>query len=244
MNIRKKVVVLMGSKDDYEIMQYTENALRELSIDYEMQTISPYHELNTLSNFIQNAQHDGCRIIIASSGSSSPHLPSIVASLTELPVLAVPIESRYLQGLNSIIPILQTPVGVAIGIMAFGEFGAKNAAALANAILSTLNEIMPKIHSNNWHKIQTNNSEQENNNKAYSLNKAIQKNAKQRDYHNTELYKQAVDLLLKDRNVSISYIQRKLGIGFNRAAKIMDEMESNGIVSTANHRGKRRLLVQ
>jgi len=159
MSVNKKpdqknlVSVVMGSKSDWATMQDTCNILDELKIPYETKIVSAHRTPNRLFNFAKKAKSNGINVIIAGAGGAA-HLPGMIASLTTLPVLGVPIESKSLKGIDSLLSILQMPSGVPVGTLAIGSAGAKNAALLAASILSNKN---PKISKglDNWRQKQT-----------------------------------------------------------------------------------------
>ena len=125
----------MGSKSDFATMKLGCDILEAFGIDYEIKIISAHRTPDRLYEFAKNAKKNGIKIIIACAGGSA-HLPGRVASMTEIPVLGVPIVSKALKGLDSLLSIVQMPFGVPVGTLAIGDAGAKNAALLAIAILS------------------------------------------------------------------------------------------------------------
>jgi len=147
------VSVVMGSKSDWETMQDTCDILDEFKIPYETKIVSAHRTPNRLFNYAKKAKLNGVSVIIAGAGGAA-HLPGMIASLTTLPVLGVPIESKSLKGIDSLLSILQMPAGVPVGTLAIGSAGAKNAALLAVSILSNKN---PQISKNleNWRQKQT-----------------------------------------------------------------------------------------
>ena len=159
MNVNKKsdqknlVSVVMGSKSDWETMQDACNILDELKVSYETKIVSAHRTPNRLFNFAKKAKSNGINVIIAGAGGAA-HLPGMIASLTTLPVLGVPIESKSLKGIDSLLSILQMPAGVPVGTLAIGSAGAKNAALLAASILSNKNSKISK-GLDNWRQKQT-----------------------------------------------------------------------------------------
>ena len=147
------VSVVMGSKSDWETMQDTCEILDEFKIPYETKIVSAHRTPNRLFNYAKKAKSNGINVIIAGAGGAA-HLPGMIASLTTLPVLGVPIESKSLKGIDSLLSILQMPTGVPVGTLAIGSAGAKNAALLAVSILSNKN---PQIAKNleAWRQKQT-----------------------------------------------------------------------------------------
>ena len=147
------VSVVMGSKSDWETMQDTCDILDEFKIPYETKIVSAHRTPNRLFNYAKKAKLNGVSVIIAGAGGAA-HLPGMIASLTTLPVLGVPIESKSLKGIDSLLSILQMPAGVPVGTLAIGSAGAKNAALLAVSILSNKNpQISKKLE--NWRHKQT-----------------------------------------------------------------------------------------
>ena len=147
------VSVVMGSKSDWETMQDACNTLDELKIPYETKLVSAHRTPNRLFNYAKKAKTNGINVIIAGAGGAA-HLPGMISSLTTLPVLGVPIESKTLKGMDSLLSILQMPTGVPVGTLAIGSAGAKNAALLAVSILSNKNpQISKKLE--NWRQKQT-----------------------------------------------------------------------------------------
>ena len=132
------VSVIMGSKSDWTTMQETCIILDDLKISYETKIVSAHRTPNRLFNYAKRAKSRGISVIIAGAGGAA-HLPGMIASLTTLPVLGVPIESKSLKGIDSLLSILQMPAGIPVGTLAIGSAGAKNAALLAASILSIQN---------------------------------------------------------------------------------------------------------
>lgn len=133
----------MGSKSDWTTMQDTCNILDDLKISYETKIVSAHRTPNRLFNYAKKAKSRGISVIIAGAGGAA-HLPGMIASLTTLPVLGVPIESKSLKGIDSLLSILQMPSGIPVGTLAIGSAGAKNAALLAASILSSQNTKISK----------------------------------------------------------------------------------------------------
>ena len=129
------VAVLMGSKSDWETMRHCVDTLNELGIANEHRILSAHRTPDATADFARKAEDRGLRIIITGAGSAA-HLAGVVAGLTRLPVLGVPIPSSTLQGLDSLLSIAQMPGGIPVGTLAIGSAGAKNAALLAAAILA------------------------------------------------------------------------------------------------------------
>lgn len=137
------VAVIMGSRSDWETMSMTTNLLRDLGIPCESKVVSAHRTPDFLFEYVESAEQRGIQIIIAGAGGAA-HLPGMVASKTHLPVLGVPVRSQALQGLDSLLSIVQMPAGVPVGTLAIGPSGAKNAALLAASILALHNEDIQK----------------------------------------------------------------------------------------------------
>lgn len=129
------VSVIMGSQSDWEAMRAAEEILQRLDIPSEIKVISAHRTPDRLYDFAKSAQSRGIKVIIAGAGGAA-HLPGMVASLTPLPVLGVPIQSKTLKGMDSLLSIVQMPAGIPVGTLSIGDSGAKNAALLAAAILA------------------------------------------------------------------------------------------------------------
>ena len=128
--------VVMGSKSDWETMQHTCDLLDELNICYQVQICSAHRTPDLLFDYGEKARSRGLKVIIAGAGGAA-HLPGMLASKTSIPVLGVPIQSRALNGMDSLLSIAQMPAGIPVATLAIGVAGAKNAALLAAAILAT-----------------------------------------------------------------------------------------------------------
>ena len=133
-NKLKKVSIVMGSQSDYKTMVFCQNILKKLNIKFESKIISAHRTPNRMYEFAVNAEKNGIAVIIAGAGGSA-HLPGMISALTSLPVLGVPIESKKLKGLDSLLSIAQMPKGIPVGTLAIGEDGAINAALLAASII-------------------------------------------------------------------------------------------------------------
>ena len=129
-----KIALIMGSQSDWETMKFAAEVLDEFELDYDKLIISAHRTPDRLYNFAKDAEKN-YSIIIAGAGGSA-HLPGMVASITTLPVLGVPIESRLLNGVDSLLSIVQMPKGIPVGTLAIGAAGSANAALLAISILS------------------------------------------------------------------------------------------------------------
>jgi len=134
-NKLKKVSIVMGSQSDYKTMIFCQDILKKLHIKFETKIISAHRTPNRMYEFAINAEKNGIAVIIAGAGGSA-HLPGMISALTSLPVLGVPIESKKLKGLDSLLSIAQMPKGIPVGTLAIGEDGAINAALLAASIIS------------------------------------------------------------------------------------------------------------
>ncbi len=128
------VGLIMGSASDWETMQYAAQALEQLGVPHEVRVVSAHRTPDLLFEYAASAETRGLEVIIAGAGGAA-HLPGMVAAKTMLPVLGVPIQSRTLNGLDSLLSIVQMPAGVAVGALAIGRAGAINAALLAMSIL-------------------------------------------------------------------------------------------------------------
>ena len=133
-NKLKKVSIVMGSQSDYKTMIFCQNILKKLNIKFETKIISAHRTPKRMYEFAVNAEKNGIAVIIAGAGGSA-HLPGMISALTSLPVLGVPIESKKLKGLDSLLSIAQMPKGIPVGTLAIGEDGAINAALLAASII-------------------------------------------------------------------------------------------------------------
>lgn len=137
MNAKKQslVAVVMGSKSDWETMQNASQVLGEFGVEHECKVVSAHRTPELLREFATTAEKKGFKVIIAGAGGAA-HLPGMISAQTLLPVLGVPVESRTLKGVDSLLSIVQMPAGVPTGTLAIGKAGAVNAALLAVAILS------------------------------------------------------------------------------------------------------------
>ncbi len=133
------VSVIMGSRSDYTSLEKTSTLLDELGIPHETLVVSAHRTPDRMFEFAKSAKSRGIKVIIAGAGGAA-HLPGMVASLTVLPVIGVPIKSKTLNGLDSLLSIVQMPAGIPVATVAIGEAGAKNAALLAASILGLENK--------------------------------------------------------------------------------------------------------
>ncbi|HIF9379287.1 TPA: 5-(carboxyamino)imidazole ribonucleotide mutase [Photobacterium damselae] len=134
-----KVGIIMGSQSDWPTMQHAAEMLERFNVEYETKVVSAHRTPHLLAEYAQNAQQRGITVIIAGAGGAA-HLPGMTAAYTSLPVLGVPVQSRTLKGLDSLLSIVQMPKGIAVGTLAIGEAGAANAGLLAAQIIATSNE--------------------------------------------------------------------------------------------------------
>ena len=148
-----KVSIVMGSQSDYKTMKLAENTLKKIGVLFETKIISAHRTPNRMYDYALSAEKNGIGVIIAGAGGSA-HLPGMISSMTSLPVLGIPIESKKLKGLDSLLSIAQMPKGVPVGTLAIGDDGAINAALLAASIIAN-NE--PKIKKKiiAWRRAQT-----------------------------------------------------------------------------------------
>ena len=133
------VGVIMGSRSDWETMEHAAEALKELGIPFEAEVVSAHRTPDKLFSYCEKAEGRGLRVIIAGAGGAA-HLPGMVAAKTALPVLGVPVQSKALNGMDSLLSIVQMPAGIPVGTLAIGRAGAVNAALLAAAILAGTDE--------------------------------------------------------------------------------------------------------
>ncbi len=129
------VGIIMGSTSDWETMQFAEQTLKQLGIPYEVEVVSAHRTPDKLFNYAETAEIKGLEVIIAGAGGAA-HLPGMMAAKTLVPILGVPIQSKALNGMDSLLSIVQMPAGIPVGTLAIGKAGAINAALLAAAIIS------------------------------------------------------------------------------------------------------------
>ena len=149
----KKISIVMGSQSDFKTMIFCQKVLKKLKIKFETQIISAHRTPNRMFNYAKNAEKNAVEVIIAGAGGSA-HLPGMISALTSLPVLGVPIESKKLKGLDSLLSIAQMPKGIPVGTLAIGKDGAINAALLAASIVG-INDRMVKKRLNQFRLNQT-----------------------------------------------------------------------------------------
>ncbi|MCG8672628.1 MAG: 5-(carboxyamino)imidazole ribonucleotide mutase [Pseudomonadales bacterium] len=131
-----KVAIIMGSQSDWPTLELATKPLKELGIEYTAQVVSAHRTPDRLYEFASAAEENGYSVIIAGAGGAA-HLPGMAAAMTHLPVIAVPVQSKALNGLDSLLSIVQMPKGVAVATQAIGEAGAYNAGLMAAQILAT-----------------------------------------------------------------------------------------------------------
>ena len=148
-----KVSIIMGSQSDYKTMQLSIKVLRKLGIKFETKIISAHRTPKRMYDYASIVEKNKIGVIIAGAGGSA-HLPGMISALTSVPVLGVPIESKKLRGLDSLLSIAQMPKGIPVGTLAIGEDGAINAGLLAASILANNNPAIKK-RLNNWRLLQT-----------------------------------------------------------------------------------------
>ena len=148
-----KVAIVMGSQSDYSTMRYTVSVLKILKIKHETKIVSAHRTPNRMFEFAKKAEKNNISVIIAGAGGSA-HLPGMIAALTRIPVIGVPIESKKLKGLDSLLSIAQMPKGIPVGTVAIGVDGAINAALLSASILSVSDKSIRK-NLENWRNKQT-----------------------------------------------------------------------------------------
>ena len=153
MKKNKKVAIIMGSQSDYSIMKDCEKILKKLRVKFETKIVSAHRTPDRMYRFAKSALKNDFAVIIAGAGGSA-HLPGMIASMSVLPVIGVPIESKKLKGLDSLLSIVQMPKGVPVGTVAIGETGAFNAGLLAASIIS-LSDKKIKKNLENWRKTQS-----------------------------------------------------------------------------------------
>ena len=137
----------MGSQSDYKTMQLAEKTLKKIGVSFETKIISAHRTPKRMYEYASAAEKNNIGVIIAGAGGSA-HLPGMIAALTPLPVLGVPIESKKLKGLDSLLSIAQMPKGIPVGTLAIGEDGAINAALLAASIIANNNSTIKKNLNN------------------------------------------------------------------------------------------------
>ena len=152
-NKNRKVSIVMGSQSDYKTMQFVEKTLKKIGVSFETKIVSAHRTPKRMYDYALKAEQNNIAVIIAGAGGSA-HLPGMISALTSLPVLGVPIESKKLKGLDSLLSIAQMPKGIPVGTLAIGEDGAINAALLAASIIANQNASI-KRKLINWRSSQT-----------------------------------------------------------------------------------------
>jgi len=147
------IAIIMGSTSDWPTMKHAADALDALNIAYDAKVISAHRTPDRLVDFSKGAAQAGYQVIIAGAGGAA-HLPGMAASMTRLPVLGVPVESKALSGMDSLLSIAQMPGGIPVGTLAIGKAGAKNAGLMAAAILALSNDAIAKA-LDDWRAAQT-----------------------------------------------------------------------------------------
>ncbi|HET8715951.1 MAG TPA: 5-(carboxyamino)imidazole ribonucleotide mutase [Holophagaceae bacterium] len=132
---KPRVGLIMGSRSDWETMEHAATALTELGVPFEAEVVSAHRTPDKLFRYCEEAEGRGIQVIIAGAGGAA-HLPGMAAAKTRLPVLGVPVQSKALNGMDSLLSIVQMPAGIPVGTLAIGKAGATNAALLAAAILA------------------------------------------------------------------------------------------------------------
>ena len=148
-----KVSIIMGSQSDYTTMQYCQKVLKILKIKHEIKIISAHRTPERMYKFAKTAEKNNISVIIAGAGGSA-HLPGMIAALTRIPVIGVPIESKKLKGLDSLLSIAQMPKGIPVGTVAIGKDGAINASLFAASIIS-ITDPKSRKNLNLWRNKQT-----------------------------------------------------------------------------------------
>ena len=135
------VGIIMGSKSDWETMRHAAEMLDQLAVPYETKVVSAHRTPERLYDYARSARGRGLKVIVAGAGGSA-HLPGMAAAMTSLPVLGVPVETKSLKGMDSLLSIVQMPAGIPVGTLAIGKAGAINAALLAAAMLATSDDAL------------------------------------------------------------------------------------------------------
>jgi 5-(carboxyamino)imidazole ribonucleotide mutase len=147
------VGIIMGSASDWETMRHTAETLAALDIPHETRIVSAHRTPKRMVDYAEGAAAGGLKVIVAGAGGAA-HLPGMTASLTRLPVLGVPVESKALSGMDSLLSIAQMPAGIPVGTLAIGKAGAVNAALLAAAMLATTDDALA-LRLDAWRQRQT-----------------------------------------------------------------------------------------
>ncbi len=152
-NKNLKVSIVMGSQSDYKTMRLAEKTLKKIGVSFETKIVSAHRTPKRMYDYALKVEQNNIGVIIAGAGGAA-HLPGMISALTSLPVLGVPIESKKLKGLDSLLSIAQMPKGIPVGTLAIGEDGAINAALLAASIIANQNSSI-KRKLINWRSSQT-----------------------------------------------------------------------------------------
>ncbi len=136
---KPKIAIIMGSQSDWPTMKHASDVLNELDISHDCRIVSAHRTPDRMVNFAKNARSEGFHVIIAGAGGAA-HLPGMVAAMTPLPVFGVPVQSKALNGNDSLLSIVQMPAGIPVGTLAIGKAGAANAALLAAAVIALHDE--------------------------------------------------------------------------------------------------------
>ena len=152
-NKNLKVAIVMGSQSDFKTMKLSANILKKMGVRFETKIISAHRTPKRMYEFAESASRNNIGVIIAGAGGSA-HLPGMISAITSIPVLGVPVESKKLKGLDSLLSIVQMPKGIPVGTLSIGEDGAINAALLAASIIANSNPAVKK-KLNNWRSSQT-----------------------------------------------------------------------------------------
>lgn len=152
-NARPQIAIVMGSQSDWATMEHTAKILQDFGVAHEVKIVSAHRTPKRLYEFAERAMDAGLRVIIAGAGGSA-HLPGMIAALTPVPVLGVPVESKTLKGLDSLLSIVQMPGGIPVGTLAIGKAGAINAALFAVGILAQHEPALAKKYAA-WRRKQT-----------------------------------------------------------------------------------------
>ena len=139
MKSKPNVSIVMGSKTDYPTMKFCEDILKKLKVKFETNIVSAHRTPDRMFKFAKSAEDNNISVIIAGAGGSA-HLPGMIASLTTIPIIGVPVESKKLKGLDSLLSIVQMPKGIPVGTLAIGESGAFNAGLYAASIISVFDK--------------------------------------------------------------------------------------------------------
>jgi 5-(carboxyamino)imidazole ribonucleotide mutase len=137
------VAIIMGSRSDWPVLRHAAEMLEGLGVAYDARVVSAHRTPERMYDFARGAKAEGFKVIIAGAGGAA-HLPGMTASLTDLPVLGVPVETKALKGMDSLLSIVQMPGGIPVGTLAIGEAGAKNAGLLAARILALSDDALAK----------------------------------------------------------------------------------------------------